>query len=211
VEEIEGKVDYIVANLPTSDGDDGLGFRREGLRDGRKYLIKNGIVFLHVSSQYGRSRIQRFTEENNGYLYKGSLCSANWEQSDLRRQDLRSAMTTYAQEEARGGLDYWFQLPSNTAETVIIATNAMEYFVHTGKYPLMKWQAHVIQYAGEWIGPIKSPLRSYGRRTTWPRKNNAAHGRPLANRRGKLYNSSDRCAGHGCRDYHVSVGWWMVE
>lgn len=138
-------VDFILSNPPSSEGDDGFGFRREVLRGGRRFLKKGGKVFLNISFQYGESRIEHLTKEVEGYLYKGLLHSTDWVPFDLNRAHLLYCLETYCDEEAKGGMEYTFK-GFDSAE-YINARTAYEYYRKTGLSPLTKWQTHLFEAA----------------------------------------------------------------
>ena len=46
---LRGKVDFILSNPPSSDWDDGFGYRRIVLTGGKEFLKENGIVLLNIS------------------------------------------------------------------------------------------------------------------------------------------------------------------
>ncbi len=144
----EGKVDFIVANPDASEGDDGLGYRREVLRGGQRFLVKNGVVFLSVSSQYGLRRVQGLSREIPGFVYKGVLESTEWVPFDLDRAYLLRCLYSYAEEERKGGLEYVFQDPVVQDEKVMNARAALAHFEQTGQSPLSKWQVHLFRFSG---------------------------------------------------------------
>jgi methylase of polypeptide subunit release factors len=144
LEECRGRVDFILANPPSSDGDDGLAYRRLVLREGRPYLAPGGIVLLNISYQYGARRVQELAEEIAGYAYGGLLASSEWVPFDQQRPDLRQALLFYAAEEARGGLAYRFAHPEERG-TLIDARTAVAVFERSGLSPLTKWQTHLFR------------------------------------------------------------------
>ncbi len=145
---LEGRVDFIVANPPTSEGDDGFGFRREVLRGGRRFLAKNGVVSLSVSSQYGMQRVHGLCQEIPGFVYEGLLESTEWVPFDLDRPILLQCLRLYAREESRGGLEYVFQDPAVEDQTSMSARSALVHFQQTGQSPLSKWQTHLFRFTG---------------------------------------------------------------
>ncbi len=62
-----GKFDFLIANPPASDGDDGFNFRRRVLRDARGWLRPGAACLLSISYQYGRKRVEQLTDEVPGY------------------------------------------------------------------------------------------------------------------------------------------------
>jgi hypothetical protein len=139
---LHGAVDFLLANPPSSEGDDGFAFRREVLRGGRPYLRSRGIVFLSISSQYGPARIHRLVREVPGYSYRGLLSTTELVPFDLTRPDLLHCLELYAAEEEYGGLRYTFYDP-RSPETTISATSALDLSRRTGTSPLMRWQVHL--------------------------------------------------------------------
>lgn len=143
----ENQTHFILANPPSSEGDDGFEYRRMILRDARKYLIKGGVVFLSISSQYGQQRIDQLSQQIAGYVYGGVLSSTEWVPFDLRRADLLHCLEVYVQEEIRGGMKYSFLHPETIHKEVMIdAQTALAYFHQTGTSPLSKWQTHLFRY-----------------------------------------------------------------
>lgn len=145
LESLAGQIDFVVANPPASDGDDGFGWRRRVLAGARKYLTASGRVFLSVSSQYGMQRVMRLLEDAPGFRYGGLLASTEWVPFDLARPDLLECLRLYAQEEARGGLSYAFHDPAVNDDQMRTATVALERFFRCGESPLMKWQTHLFE------------------------------------------------------------------
>jgi SAM-dependent methyltransferase len=146
---LNNRITFILANPPSSEGDDGFEYRRMILRDARKYLIKGGVVFLSISSQYGPQRINQLVQQIDGFEYGGILSSTEWVPFDLRRADLLRCLDVYVQEERREGMKYSFQRPkSSNKEAVIDAQTALAYYSQTGESPLSKWQTHLFRYGG---------------------------------------------------------------
>ncbi len=145
---LEGKVDFILSNPPASEGDDGFGYRSEVLRGGRKFLVKNGVVLLNVSSQYGMRRVHGLCQEIPGFVHERVLESTDWEPFDLDRPDLIGCLRLYAQAESKGGLEYVFQDPGVQGEKVTNARAALAHFRRTGQSPLSKWQVHLFRFRG---------------------------------------------------------------
>lgn len=143
----ERRVNFLLANPPSSEGDDGFGYRRRVLREGAKYLAASGRVFLSISSQYGRGRIERLTAEVTGFVDRGLLASTDWVPFDLARPDLLDCLELYAQEESRGGLEYSFGDPTASESKTITAQAALGLFEQTGQSPLSKWQTHLFEFS----------------------------------------------------------------
>jgi hypothetical protein len=138
-------IDFILANPPSSEGDDGFGFRRVVLRGAAGYLVPGGVVFLSVSFQYGQSRVERLCHYAPGFTYGGVLASTEWVAFDLGRPDLLHCLHLYSQEERRGGSEYTFRHPEDPNESMS-AEAAMAYYQETGKSPLSKWQTHLFVF-----------------------------------------------------------------
>ncbi len=149
LESLAGRIDFIVANPPASDGDDGFGWRRRVLTGARQYLPASGRVFLSVSSQYGMRRVMELLDDAPGFRYGGVLASTEWVPFDLARPDLLECLRLYAQEEARGGLSYAFHDPAASGDQTRTATVALERFERCGESPLMKWQTHLFEVPPE--------------------------------------------------------------
>jgi hypothetical protein len=144
--ELRGKVGFVVANPPASQGDDGFSFRREVLAGAREFLKADAVVLLQISMQYGRERIELVVRETSGFTYEGQLATTPWVPFDQARQDLRELIIDYAAEEHRGGLEYIFGDPRTRGETVIDARSALDLFRRTGASPLSRWQVHLFRY-----------------------------------------------------------------
>ena len=134
-------MDFILANPPSSEGDDGFGYRRVVLRGARIFLVPGGVVFLSVSYQYGMSRVERLCQDAPGFEYRGVLASTDWVPFDLNRPDLLHCSHLYADEERRGGFEYAFRHPRH--EQTMTAQAALAHYEQTGDSPLSKWQTHL--------------------------------------------------------------------
>jgi SAM-dependent methyltransferase len=145
---LTGRVSFILANPPSSEGDDGFAFRRIVLRGAPVYLAAKGVVFLNVSSQYGLQRVERLEKEVPGFAYEGLLASTEWVPFDLGRPDLFHCLHLYAAEERRGGLAYTFQNPEASGGEPMSAQAALAYYERTGRSPLSRWQTHRFVYRG---------------------------------------------------------------
>jgi hypothetical protein len=143
-----GQTDFILANPPSSEGDDGFEYRRMILRDARQYLVVGGVVFLSISYQYGQQRVERLSQQIPGISYGGVLTSTDWVPFDLQRSDLLHCLEVYANEESRGGLKYAF-LDPEIAGVSMDAQAALERFRRAGLSPLTKWQTHLFRFVGE--------------------------------------------------------------
>jgi 23S rRNA G2445 N2-methylase RlmL len=144
---LKRRINFLLSNPPASERDDGFGYRRIVLRGATPYLSSHSVVFLSISRQYGRSRIERLCEEAPGFSYGGVLSSTDWVPFDLQRPDLLQCLSLYAQEERRSGLRYNFQ-DSETMEP-LDARAALATFEETGKSPLSKWQTHLFVFEGK--------------------------------------------------------------
>ncbi len=141
-----GKTQFVLANPPSSEGDDGFEFRRVVLRGARAYLVDRGVVLMNVSSQYGLRRIERLDADVSGYRHGGVLSSSDWVPFDLGRPDLLSCLETYAAEEARGGDRYAFVDPDHvTGGPTMDARAALARFRKTQVSPLTQWQTHLFR------------------------------------------------------------------
>lgn len=147
LDSLRGQINFILANPPSSDGDDGFSYRRLVLEGARPFLAIGGVIFLSISYQYGPERVARLCQEAPGFHYGGVLTSTDWVPFDLRRPDLLHCLELYAAEERRGGLPYAFPAPG--AEIAFIdARTALDRFQRTGENPLTQWQTHLFRYAG---------------------------------------------------------------
>jgi SAM-dependent methyltransferase len=143
---VAGQVDFIVANPPASNGDDGFQFRRVIVAGAPSLLKERANVFLQISIQYGWARILGLAEEASGFTHEAVLASTPWVPFDLGRTDLRDQLDDYVAEEDRGGLTYTFGDPRTGGETNIDARAALELFRDFGVSPLTKWQVHMFSY-----------------------------------------------------------------
>jgi ribosomal protein L11 methylase PrmA len=141
--DLQGKVDFIVANPPATSEGDGFGWRREVLRGGLSLLKPGGRVFLSISVQYAADRIEGLCEEIPGYQYRGLLATTDWVPFDMERPDLGKQVVEYAEEEKRGGLKYHFRDPTVDGEAIINAQTALAVYHETGLSPLSKWQSYL--------------------------------------------------------------------
>jgi SAM-dependent methyltransferase len=139
------RVDFVLANPPASEHDDGFGFRREVLKGARKYMAAGGVVLLGGSSRYGQ-RAERLCDEVPEFSYGGVISSTGWVPFDLARPDYLRCLQQYAAEEERGGLTYRFQCNAVHAGEPINARRALSLFVATGLMPFMDWQMHLFKY-----------------------------------------------------------------
>jgi hypothetical protein len=145
LDSLAGQVDFVLANPPSSEGDDGFGFRRKVLAGAQRFLVDGGVVLLNISYQYGSARIARLTEEIPGFSYDGLLATTEWVPFELERPDLLHCLELYAREEERGGLTYSFAHPEALADELMTAQEALAYDRRTGRSPLAKWQVHLFR------------------------------------------------------------------
>lgn len=155
---LEGGVDFILANPPSSEDDDGFEFRRIVLRGARKYLVDGGIVFLSISYQYGEARIARLRRDAPGFVHAGILATTEWVPFDLQRPDLLHAVELYAKEERSGGYEYSFHDPAAPEES-FNAQVTLARFRASGQSPLSRWQTHLFRYAKRNEPPSRSSNR----------------------------------------------------
>lgn len=148
LEKLRGKVNFILSNPPSSDWDDGFGFRRMVLKGAPVYLMTNGIVLLNISFQYGAKRVESLYKNADGFSYMGVAATTDWVPFDLTRPDLLDCLKTYAKEEANGGTEYTFSAGSFDEEHLINSRTALDDFIKTGESPLTKWQTHMFRYTG---------------------------------------------------------------
>jgi hypothetical protein len=146
LEALVGRITFVVANPPASDGDDGFEYRRIVLKGARRFLTAGGAVYLNISLQYGKERIERLTRDISGFKHRGALVSTDWVPFDLNRPDLLRCLEDYAAEESRGGMDYSFRPPAPACEQNVNARSALARFRNTGESPLSQWQVHLFEY-----------------------------------------------------------------
>jgi hypothetical protein len=141
---ISGQVGFLLANPPSSEGDDGFDYRRRILREARTFLADGAVVLLSISSQYGADRIDALAGDIAGYVHRGISASTDWVPFDLGRPDLLHCLELYAEEEERDGYEYAFRGPQN--DDTLNARSALKTFRRTGDNPLSMWQTHLFQY-----------------------------------------------------------------
>jgi hypothetical protein len=145
LEKSKGKVNFILANPPSSEGDDGFAFRRLVVNDATEYLCKGGMIFLNISFQYGVKRMESLYENNQQFSYLGLAASSDYVPFDLSRPDLLECLKTYLKEEQKGGYEYTF---GGRDGKFMNARSAFENYTAKGESPLTKWQTHVLRYNG---------------------------------------------------------------
>lgn len=138
-------VDFIVSNPPSSDWDDGFGYRRIILSGAQGFLKKKGIVLMNISFQYGADRVKALTDDFPRFKHVGVIASTDRVPFDLSRPDLLDCLEVYAREEKMGGMDYTF-IKEGSDEEFINARTALTQFKKNGTSPLTKWQTHLFQY-----------------------------------------------------------------
>ena len=148
IESIKGKVDFVLSNPPSSDWDDGFGFRRMVLAGAKEFLKPGGVVLLNVSFQYGMERIRQMTESLGCFRYLGIAATTESVPFNLNRPDLLDCLRTYVKEERNGGINYAFLRSGADERDVFNARTALEEFEQTGKSPLTKWQTQLFEFVG---------------------------------------------------------------
>ncbi|MBN1907493.1 MAG: methyltransferase [Deltaproteobacteria bacterium] len=141
LERLKGKFNFILANPPSSHGDDGFEFRRTILKGSKDYLIGDGIVLLNISLQYGIKRVESLCNEIEGVEYLGITASSGFVPFDLSRPDLLDCLNIYAREEQNGGYLYSFGMDGD--DDFLSAQEALDLHKKTGRSPLTKWQTHI--------------------------------------------------------------------
>jgi hypothetical protein len=147
VEGLRGNVDFIVSNPPSSDGDDGFGFRRIVMDGAKAFLKPGGIVLLNISLQYGMERVAQLHLAGSGFVHEGAVASSLWVPFDLNRQDLLECLRLYAREEEKGGYCYTFSEEGMEGDFVSAQT-ALKMYEYCGASPFTKWQTHLFRYMG---------------------------------------------------------------
>jgi SAM-dependent methyltransferase len=144
LEAVHGQVSFVLANPPSTDDDDGFGYRRLVLAGARRVLHPGGKVLLCISAQYGRARIAALEEDVPGFRHQGVLASTDPVVFDLTRPELLQCLRDYAQEEQRGGHRYEFITPDGHS-TESAVTALARYEAH-GHQPLSRWQMHLFTW-----------------------------------------------------------------
>lgn len=124
----------IISNPPSSDWDDGSGFRRIVLQGAKDFLLKDGIVLLNISFQYGIKRVESLYKNIDGFDYMGVVASTDWVPFDLNRPDLLECLKIYSQEELNGGSEYTFLEDGSIENNYINAQRALENLLKEGKF-----------------------------------------------------------------------------
>lgn len=145
--ELRGKVNFIISNPPSSDWDDGFGFRRIVMTGAKDFLADGGVVFLNVSYQYSMERIESLYKGLDEFEYLGVAASTDWVPFDLNREDLVDCLKTYAKEESAGGIEYTFA-EDESGSRFINARTALENYNKKAASPFTKWQTHIFRYKG---------------------------------------------------------------
>lgn len=145
LEELDGETDFLVANPPASEGDDGLGWRRAVLIGAARFLRPGANALIQVSAQYGAERVRQLARET-GFEYRGLLETTEWSTFSLDREDLWQALTDYVAEEHQGGLPYEFRDARSLG--TITAADALKRYRTTGHPPLTRWQMHHFTHLG---------------------------------------------------------------
>ena len=150
--QLAGQVDFLIANPPASDGDDGFQMRRNISASARKFLKPGAPVCIQVSIQYGFERVSSLANPNTGLKYERLLASTPWVPFDLGRADLRELIDQYSLYEQESGTLYQFGNPDDGGVTTVDARTATRVFHKTGQSPLTKWQVHLFFYGGSKSG-----------------------------------------------------------
>ena len=143
VASLKRSVQFVLANPPSSHGDDGFGFRRRVLREAPEFLSRGGVVLLSISTQYGGQRIKSLADDAPGFDHGGVFATTDWVPFDLKRPDLLECLKNYVNEERRGGLEYEFVFPGDQWHVFFNAQAALAHYELTGESPLSKWQTHL--------------------------------------------------------------------
>ena len=149
LEALVGAADFLIANPPASHGDDGLGWRRSVLRGALRFVGPGAPLLIQISFQYNVERIARLAEDVPGYSYEGVIGTSDWVEFDQSRDDLRSHLVEYADEEKAGGTVYTFRGRRTTGDgrggESMTATEALAHYRETGESPISKWQMHLFR------------------------------------------------------------------
>jgi SAM-dependent methyltransferase len=139
VSSLRGRAGFVLANPPSSTGDDGFGFRRRVLADVADLVAPGGVVFLNASAQYGHSRITGLATPGGPWGHEGVLADSGPAAFDPTVPHLASALEDYAVEEARGGAPYSFIGPTGEPLT---AGETLRRWVAERTVPMTRWQVH---------------------------------------------------------------------
>jgi SAM-dependent methyltransferase len=142
---LRGRVDFVVSNPPSSEGDDGFSFRRMVLEGAKVFLKPDGIVLINASFQYGTERVLTLSKPESGYRYLGVAASTERVPFDLTRADLLCCLKNYALEEHRGGMRYTFFATAQEEEQMMDARSALRNFEEHGVSLYTKWQTHLFR------------------------------------------------------------------
>lgn len=147
-ESLRGNIDFIVSNPPSSDWDDGFGFRRIVMSGATEYLRPCGIVLLNISFQYGAQRVEALYKDIKGFRHHGVIASTENVPFDLTRPELLDCLKIYSQAEQNGGFDYTFLNDACHDAGFMNAREALVNYTKNGISPLTKWQTHLFEYLG---------------------------------------------------------------
>lgn len=142
---LQGTVDFVVSNPPSSERDDGFSFRRMVLEGAKGFLKPGGIVLINASFQYGSERVLALAKPESGYRYLGVAASTERVPFDLTRADLLSCLRNYALEEKRGGMRYSFLTDDPADGQTINACQALCNYEEQGVSPYTMWQTHLLE------------------------------------------------------------------
>jgi methylase of polypeptide subunit release factors len=145
---LRGRIDFIVSNPPSSDGDDGFSYRRVVMDGAKEFLKQGGLVLLNISLQYGPERLASLSRDGSGFTYAGLAASTDWVPFDLNRPELLDCLKLYAKEETKGGTVYAFRDSIKKEARSISAREALVNYERYGINPLSKWQTHLFTYTG---------------------------------------------------------------
>ena len=132
-----GSLDFILANPPASDTNDGFDFRRRVLGEGAELLRPGGLVLVQALSAYGAPRVEALA--GDAYAYEGVALRTELVPLDLDLDPLRRQHATYVREERGGGLPYEFFVGDDEAPvTAVEALGPLK----AGETIRGRWQVH---------------------------------------------------------------------
>ena len=143
---LRGKIDFLIANPPSSETGDGFGYRRAILQGAREFLRDGAVVFLSVSFQYGPDRVRDLCARFPQFSFRRVLAATKWVPFDVARPDLLVCLELYAEEERKGGIPYLFPDRTNSDHTYLNARTVLARFFETGESPLTRWQSLLFDF-----------------------------------------------------------------
>ena len=143
---LRGKIDFLIANPPSSETGDGFGYRRAILQGAREFLRDGAVVFLSVSFQYGPDRVRDLCARFPQFSFRRVLAATKWVPFDLARPDLLVCLELYAEEERKGGIPYLFPDRTKSDHTFLNARTVLARFFETGESPLTRWQSLLFDF-----------------------------------------------------------------